>query len=158
MDIEKFEPALIERFLRDERLAYFVDQDCNFHVDFKRDDNEPMTRVDLLADGPDRDIYVVRAASSVALPPTVRARADQFVAEWNRNTRWPKAFTLVDADAGIHIIGESSWILSSGIHWPLFRDLTITALSTTFDLVDKSTVAPLPPTSDELEQWIQRAS
>lgn len=157
MDIEKFDRVLIERFLRDERLAYFVDRDGDFHVDFARDDNRPTTRVDLLADGPDGDVYVVRAVSSVVLPQALRARADQFAAEWNRTRRWPKAFTLVDADAGIHIIGESSWTLSSGIHWPLFRELTITALSTSFEFFDEFTVAPLPPTSDELEHWIQRA-
>jgi hypothetical protein len=157
MDIEKFDRALIERFLRDEQLAYFVDRDGNFHVDFKVNDNGPTTKIDLIADGPDRDIYVVRAASSVVLRPTQRARADQFAAEWNRTRRWPKAFAIVDADAGIHIIGECSWIVRSGIHWPLFRELTITALSSSLELFDELTVAPLPPTSDELEHWIQRA-
>jgi Putative bacterial sensory transduction regulator len=157
MDIEKFELALIERFLRDERLAYFVDRDGDFHVDFNRDDNGRSTTVDLLVDGLDRDVYVVRAISSVVLPPTLRARADQFTMEWNRTKRWPKAFTVVDADAGIHLIGESSWVLRSGIHWPLFRELTITALSASFALFEEFTAAPLPPTSDELEHWIQRA-
>lgn len=158
MDIERFNRVLIERFLREERLAYFVDREGDFHVDFRRDDSGTTTSITLLDDGPDRDIYVVRAVSSMALPSTQRARAEQFAAEWNRTMRWPKAFPVVDVDAGIHIIGESSWKLSSGINWSLFRELTLTALAASFELIGRLTGAPLPPTSDELEHWVERAS
>jgi hypothetical protein len=155
--IERFEPRLIELFLRDSDLRFLVDQDGDFIVDFYGDD-VPDYRVRLSAEGVDAEVLCIRIGPDICYPETVRDRIEGFVAGWNRRMRWPKAFVTEDARGrGIRVTGENSFPLGPGIHQALLDNFIAVAIGAGRQLITELTLAVDTLSSTELETWLRQA-
>ncbi len=152
--VEKFERAMIERFLRDNDLRFLVDQDGDFVLDFDGDD-VPDYRILLVVEGADEDILAVRIITGKPLPESARGRLERFVAEWNRSTRWPKAYLVDDSRGrGVNVVGGSDYPLGAGVHPELLSDLIVVNLSAASQFMRDLRDALGTPTSGELETWL----
>lgn len=155
--IETFGRPMIERFLREQQLAFLVDQDGDFHVRFAANEELPALTAQLSAQGPDGQVYSVHVTTPSVFAQATRPRLDQFASEWNRTMRWPRAYTAADMHSGVRLVGDANWLLTDGIHWQLFETLSSNALSTSFEMFTKLGANSLTPTSEELEAWLHRA-
>ena len=130
MMIEPFGPQLLERYLRDNELRFLVDQDGDFLVDFYGEEVNDY-RVQLSAEGVDREVLCVRIGTDVTYTEALRDRIEGFVAGWNRRTRWPKVYVADDRRGrGMRVVGENSFLLTAGIHQKLLDDfITMSIMS-----------------------------
>ena len=154
MDIANFGRTLIQHYLSERRLVYLVSGDGEFCVKFANGEQAPVTAIFFSMEGPDGNIVVVRARSSAVFGPDQHARLSQFVDEWNRTRRWPKAFTVVDADGAPEVLGECSWLLDSDFPSALFDRWLSVVVDAAATLFEELTARPLPPTAAELDSWL----
>jgi hypothetical protein len=153
--IERFQRHLIERYLRANSLRYLVDCDGDFVVDFYGDD-VPDYRVLLSVEGVDADILFIAISTDTAYPEAIRDRVEAFVADWNRDRRWPKA-SIVDGFRGrktIRVIGDMSYPLGAGIHQALLDEFINVTMRAGSQMLRNLTSAISTPSSAELETWL----
>jgi len=155
--IEQFQRCQIERYLRERDLRYLVDQEGDFIVDFYGDEI-PDYRVQLSAEGANGEVLGVRLGLETPHPETMRDRIEGFVAGWNRQMRWPKAYVIEDRRGrGIRVIGENSFPLAAGIHQELLDEFIEVSIRAGRQMLGDLVAAAQTPTGDELETWLRRA-
>jgi hypothetical protein len=152
MDVANFGRMLIEHYLRERRLVYLVGGEGDFCVKFAS--SEHVTAIFFSMEGPDGNLAVVRARTSAVFAPDQHPRLTEFVDEWNRTKRWPKAFTVVGADGAPEVLGECSWLMDSEFPPTLFDRWMSVVVDTAVALFEQLTARPLPPTAAELDSWL----
>jgi hypothetical protein len=92
---EKFGPQMIERFLREHRLKFLIDQKGDFLVDFDNDNMRDYL-VQPSVEGPGGHILCVRIETSRGSPQSANTTIEGFVPGRNRRRRRPKAYITDD--------------------------------------------------------------
>lgn len=154
MEIANFGRMLMEHYLRERRLVYLVAGDGELCVKFTNSERTAVTAIVFSMEGPDGNIAVVRARTSAVFAPDQHTRLTAFVDEWNRTKRWPKAYTVVDADGVPEVLGECGWLMDSEFPSALFDRWITVVLDAVTTLFEDLTARPLPPTADELDSWL----
>ncbi len=154
MDTADFGRMLIEHYLRERRLVYLVGGNGELCVKFANGERAAVTEIVFSMEGTDGNIVVVRARSSAVFGPDQHARLTEFVDEWNRTRRWPKAFTVVGADGAPEVVGECSWLMDSEFPSALFDRWISVIVAASVALLEELTARPVPPTAAELDSWL----
>lgn len=152
MDIEKFGTDLVERYLHQRGLRYHRDRHGGrFSMMIST------ARCDLLGQldvhGPDRGLLDIRISEFRAA--TERTRLMELVNEWNRETRWPKAFVYETADpARIGVAGENAYPLTHGIHFQALATFVDTTIGGAIELFEWIRRTVDLPSAQTLERWL----
>lgn len=156
--IERFQREMIERYLRANNLRYLVDCGGDFVVDFYGDD-VPDYRVQLSVEGVDADILCITISTDTAYPEAIRDRVEAFVADWNRDKRWPKVSIInrFRGSTAIRVIGDMSFPLGGGIHQALLDDFISVTMRAGSQMLRNLASAVSTPSSAELETWLGQA-
>lgn len=154
MDTVEFGRTLMERYLRERHLVYLVGGDGNFCVKFANHGQASVTSIVFSMEGPEGNVAVVRACTSMSFAPDEHARLTEFADGWNRTRRWPKAFTTVGVDGASDIVGEFSWWMDTDFPPGLFDRWISVAMDSCVALFEELTARPLPPTAAELDSWL----
>jgi hypothetical protein len=79
------------------------------------------------------------------------------VNDWNRDTHWPKAFVRETSQPNrVGVVGETSFPLTEGIHFEGLAEFIGYTIRCATDLFDKITQAINLPSTQVLEQWLNR--
>ena len=155
--IERFDRSMIERFLRSNDLRFLVDQDGDFVVNFYGAEGVPDHRVQLSAEGEDRDVLCIRVVAEPIVAESMRDRIEGLVAGWNRRARWPKAFIADDVRGrGILVVGETSFPVGPGVHQALVDNFIAVSTAGGWHLLAELARAVEAPGVAEIEQWMRR--
>jgi hypothetical protein len=157
MHIEPFSAELVERCLDRRELKFFRGRDGeDFLILISSDRSRLHAHLEVC--GPNGDLLSIRVTLVDHYNGAEHHRLIELVNEWNRNTRWPKAYVRETPDPNrIGVVGENSYPLMEGIHLEAlgrFIDYTIRG---SFELFDRIAEAIELPSAKTLETWLREA-
>ena len=156
MDIEPLSLQLIERYLDARDLRFYRGRDGNDILVLFGTQNGSL-QVNLRCGGKRGDVMVISVSPAANYPAGERAHLLEVVNEWNRDTHWPKAFVRETSQPDrIGVAGEYSVVLPKGVHYDGLAEILECTLACAGDLFDAVNAAISLPSTQTLEQWLDR--
>jgi hypothetical protein len=155
MQIEPVSTELIERYLDARGLRFYRDGDGEHYLLLLSSEHCRL-HVQIGLSGRDRSVLAIRVSPADHYAAGERGRLMELVNEWNRETRWPKAFVWETSTPGrVGVVGENSYPLTDGIHFDAFATFIDVTVRCATDLFDKIAQSLELPSAETLETWLQ---
>jgi hypothetical protein len=132
--VQPFSYSMIEAFLSSRGYRFLRDQDNDFILQFRYDDEtDSELTFYLMVQGQRRDIYCILCHSTKRIASEDWARVIMLCNTWNLERRWPKAYLRVNEQQSHgEVILEENLDLEQGIHQELLNDFSATAIAASF--------------------------
>ncbi len=154
MSIEPFDAGMIERYLGLRELQFDRGSDGRDFIALIGSQQSKF-RIWLRVSGPARNLLTIRISEAERYGAAQRNRLLELVNEWNRDTRWPKAYVRETSDPGrVAVVAENCYPLTEGIHFAaftVFADATIAGAVRLFERISQSIELPSAHT---LQLWL----
>ena len=131
--VQHFNRGMLKSYLKSNGLHYLRDQDNDFVINFSGDDEIGCDlAVWLITSSNNADVLDIMIEGQKPIPKAQWGQALTVCNEWNKSTRWPKAFLQVNdpsKDTVGKILLKEAIDLEKGVHQELLDDYIDTSVS-----------------------------
>ncbi|HET6386261.1 MAG TPA: YbjN domain-containing protein [Armatimonadota bacterium] len=139
-EVEPFNRAMIEKFLKANDVEYEVDEDGDLILETEADsDTGWELNIYLIVEGDAKEIFTIRGFLDPEVPSEQWDEAAHLCNTWNSTTYWPKAYLGIldrEKDTTGVLVLERQIDLEAGIHTGLFESYASQAIDGMYEFLN----------------------